>query len=49
MNNLLNQLQVPSRFEQTDNVFWQDPYIAKKLLEAHLSPDTEGASRSFPF
>lgn len=29
MSNLLNQLQVPSRFEQTDNVFWQDPYIAK--------------------
>lgn len=49
MNNLLNQLQVPSRFEQTDNVFWQDSYIAKKLLEAHLSPDTEGASRSFKF
>lgn len=42
MNNLLNQLQVPSRFEQTDNIFWQDPYIAKKLLEVHLSSDTEG-------
>lgn len=49
MNNLLNQLQVPSRFEQTDNVFWQDPYIAQKLLEIHLSSDTEGASRSFQF
>ncbi|PGT62845.1 SAM-dependent methyltransferase [Bacillus cereus] len=49
MNNLLNQLQVPSRFEQTDNVFWQNPYIAKKLLEVHLSSDTEGASRSFQF
>ncbi|PWE74242.1 SAM-dependent methyltransferase [Bacillus cereus] len=49
MNNLLNQLQVPSRFEQTDNIFWQDPYIAKKLLEAHLSSDIEGASRSLSF
>ncbi len=49
MNNLVNQLHVPSRFEQTDNVFWQDPYISKQLLEAHLSPDTEGASRSFAF
>ncbi|WP_410491726.1 class I SAM-dependent methyltransferase (plasmid) [Bacillus thuringiensis] len=49
MNNLLNQLQVPSRFEQTDNIFWQDPYISKKLLEAHLSSDIEGASRSLSF
>ncbi|WP_260285100.1 class I SAM-dependent methyltransferase [Peribacillus aracenensis] len=49
MKDLLNQLYVPSRFEKADKVFWQDPYIAKQLLEAHLSPDTEGASRSFTF
>ncbi|WP_096438294.1 class I SAM-dependent methyltransferase [Alteribacter populi] len=49
MNNLLNHLHVPSRFEQADNAFWQDPYISKRLLEAHLSSDTEGASRSFAF
>ncbi|MGE7186848.1 class I SAM-dependent methyltransferase [Peribacillus sp. NPDC006672] len=49
MKDLLNQLYVPSRFEKADKAFWQDPYIAKRLLEAHLSPDTEGASRSFAF
>lgn len=49
MNNFLNQLRVPSRFEQADNAFWQDPYIAKQLLKAHLNSDNEGASRSFSF
>ncbi|MBD7938285.1 class I SAM-dependent methyltransferase [Cytobacillus sp. Sa5YUA1] len=49
MNNFLNQLRVPSRFEQADNAFWQNPYIAKQLLKAHLNSDNEGASRSFSF
>ncbi|MCR6109004.1 class I SAM-dependent methyltransferase [Bacillus sp. A301a_S52] len=49
MNNLLNELRIPARFEQADNAFWQDPYVSKRLLEAHLSSDTDGASRSFAF
>ncbi|MBM7542935.1 class I SAM-dependent methyltransferase [Amphibacillus cookii] len=42
-------MHVPLRFEQADNAFWQDPYISKQLLEAHLSSNTEGASRNFAF
>lgn len=49
MNNLMNQLHIPEKFEQGDNAIWQDPYIAKQLLKAHLNPYTDSASRNFTF
>ena len=34
--------------KKTDSIFWKDSYISQKLLEAHLSQDTDGASRTIP-
>lgn len=43
---LLQRLsQPPSVFEPGEPLFWDDPHISKGMLEAHLSPDTEAASR----
>ncbi|WP_456272388.1 class I SAM-dependent methyltransferase [Bacillus sp. AK031] len=43
---LMKQLQKPPKFQQSEKMFWQDPHIAKYLLEAHLDPTNEGASRN---
>lgn len=42
----LSQLRArPPLFEKGDSVFWTDPYISEQILQAHLDPDTERASR----
>lgn len=46
---LMQQLQKPEKFKQPDKMFWKDPHIAKYLLEAHLDPNNEGASRNTYF
>lgn len=48
MNKLFKQMQTPEVFKASKTIFWQDPHIAKYLLEAHLDPNNEGASRN-PF
>lgn len=35
----------PPCFEPGRLPFWDDPYIARQMLAAHLSPDTDAASR----
>ena len=35
----------PSLFEPGEPRFWDDPYISKSMLEAHLAPDNDLASR----
>lgn len=35
----------PQRFEPGEVLFWDDPHISKSMLEAHLNPDADGASR----
>jgi len=35
----------PPLYERGEPVFWDDPHISVGLLDAHLSPDTEAASR----
>jgi SAM-dependent methyltransferase len=43
---LLAKLQErPQLYENTDRVFWTDPYIAEQILETHLDPHTTAASR----
>lgn len=43
----LGQLcQKPPLFAPHEVLFWDDPHIAKKMLEAHLDPDWEAASRT---
>lgn len=47
INKLLRLSQKPEIFTRTEEEFWNDPYISKKMLEAHLNPELDGASRSF--
>jgi SAM-dependent methyltransferase len=35
----------PRLFSGRANLFWIEPYVAEHLLEAHLDPDTEAATR----
>lgn len=35
----------PPLYENTDRVFWTDPYIAEQILDTHLDPHTNAASR----
>lgn len=44
--NALCQLQAkPAPFTPGESHFWTDPHIARQMLAAHLSPDTDAASR----
>ncbi|OGO20434.1 MAG: cyclopropane-fatty-acyl-phospholipid synthase [Chloroflexi bacterium RBG_16_50_11] len=35
----------PALFEPGEPLFWDDPYISKNMLEAHLNPEHDAASR----
>nr|WP_092069240.1 class I SAM-dependent methyltransferase [Dendrosporobacter quercicolus]NSL47405.1 class I SAM-dependent methyltransferase [Dendrosporobacter quercicolus DSM 1736]SDL88268.1 Methyltransferase domain-containing protein [Dendrosporobacter quercicolus] len=35
----------PQLFEPGEQLFWNDPHISKSMLDAHLNPNTDGASR----
>lgn len=39
----------PQPFQQGQDSIWQDPYIARQMLQQHLDPDGEGASRNHEF
>ena len=43
---LLHELsRKPEPFTPGDSLFWVDPYISQQVLEAHLDPSTDAASR----
>ena len=42
---LQKHLKRPVLYERTSDKFWDDPYISTQMLEAHLNPNTDGASR----
>lgn len=44
---ILKLSKKPDIFTRTDDEFWNDPYISQKMLEAHLNPGLDAASRSF--
>jgi len=46
---LLNLSQKPKLFERSNQKFWDDPYISKKMLEIHLDPEFDAASRTDEF
>ena len=48
-NDLIKHLKRPELYERTTEKFWTDPHIATRMLEAHLDPDTDGASRNPQF
>ena len=39
----------PMIFQEMKVPFWNDAYISKQMLKAHLDPDFNGASRKHPF
>jgi 2-polyprenyl-3-methyl-5-hydroxy-6-metoxy-1,4-benzoquinol methylase len=36
----------PQLYEKGSSVMWTDPHISKQLLELHINPDNDVASRS---
>ena len=42
---LIELLQKPALYEKTSAKFWNDEHISKAMLEAHLDPTTDAASR----
>lgn len=49
MNKIYHALEKPQRYAKTASPFWNDEYISKQMLQAHLAPDFEGASRKLSF
>lgn len=49
LNKLFKYLRKPELYEESSKEFWNDEYISKKLIEAHLDPNFEGASRKHDF
>lgn len=50
MNNILiKSLRKPPVYTKMETEFWNDEYISKQMLKAHLDPDFEGASRKLGF
>lgn len=40
---------IPKAYETTGIAFWDDEHISKSMLDAHLTPDKDGASRKHSF
>ena len=45
INRLFSFLQKPSLWQRSCEPFWDDEHISKGMLEAHLNPDWDAASR----
>lgn len=39
-------LQKPELYEKGNSVMWTDPYISEQLLQLHINPDIDAASRN---
>lgn len=48
-SNIFNFLECPKVYKESDTEFWNDDHISKYMLNAHLDPDYEGASRKLYF
>lgn len=49
LHQICTLLEKPPLYQKMDREFWNDPYISKQMLDAHLNPDFEGASRKLDF
>ena len=45
VNRLINVTKRPEVYEKGDSVMWTDEYVSKQLLNIHLNPDIDAASR----
>lgn len=48
-SNINKALEKPPLYKKTEVAFWDDEYISKQMLKAHLNPNFEGASRKLDF
>lgn len=48
-SNLITSLCKPPIYTKTKSEFWNDEYISKQMLEAHLDPEFDAASRKLAF
>lgn len=39
----------PALYERSEAAFWEEEYISQSMLQAHLAPEFEGASRKWAF
>ena len=49
IKNLFNFTQRPELYQDSTAEFWNDEHISKGMLEAHLAPDWEAATRKHSF
>jgi len=42
---LTDSVKKPELFQLGESLFWDDPHISKSMLDAHLNPEFDGASR----
>ena len=49
IDQLFHLLQKPALWQRSTEPFWDDEHISKSMLEAHLNPDCDAASRKHSF
>jgi len=49
VNKLFSLLQKPALWQRSYEPFWDDEHISKGMLEAHLNPDCDAASRKHSY
>jgi 2-polyprenyl-3-methyl-5-hydroxy-6-metoxy-1,4-benzoquinol methylase len=49
MDKLFRLLRKPALWQRSAEPFWNDEHISKGMLEAHLNPDWDAASRKHEF
>jgi SAM-dependent methyltransferase len=49
LNKLENYLRKPALYSESTSKFWDDEHISKGMLEAHLNPTWDAASRNHAF
>jgi SAM-dependent methyltransferase len=45
LSRILQAQEKPQPFEPGEPLFWNDPHIARQMLDSHLNPSVDGASR----
>ena len=45
VNKLFSLIQKPALWQRSYELFWDDEHISKGMLEAHLNPNWDAASR----
>lgn len=49
LDSMCMALEKPPLYKKSEGAFWNDEYISKQMLKAHLDPQFEGASRKLDF